>query len=1145
MNESVQQQHADFPSEETLAAYIDGRLDGETREKVVEHIAECGECRSQWETVREFAQSDDLASARDARAGRAWGGRGRFGWRGWGNLAAAAVLILVAGIPVRHWVMARRGIPALVAASESLKVRPIAARVSGGFPYKPNVVWRGVADEVTALDEGSKWELYNAVARNEQRAKSLPTAESLHSLGVSYLLVEKFDDSIRTLESAAIKETHRPDVASARTNLSDSSLLNDLAAAYHARSRRTSKARDLSIAAEMAERSWKLEQTPEAAWNRALIREDLNIRDAALAAWKDYLAVETDVSWRREALEHIAQLEKPTQTELWNDISLGLSTLTEAEIINATATFPQQARAHAEAVLIPALIRAAANGEPQLPNSELFVARAIGRGLVRRSSETLVSDVVQSLDEAVQRRDVRRIAALNSAYRDLLKGKELYQAKHASEAVPVLGHAAKAFRDTDAAGLSAVAEMYGIAALFYLADYDECIRKCDAVIATLRPGMYPSVTARLQWIRSLSLLATARPYEALQGYTAAATTFQRCGELDNLAAVENLIGENLEYLGDADAAADHRRTAVRLKAEIGGPVKYEQIFGGAARAAHAAGFDHVARLYAEAAAHAPMFGADPLETSEIHLLLAMIDARLNDSPSAQRHLVEAETFANRITDPSVSAGLWADIDAARASTGPETSTEQRVRSATAALDHARATRNHFRRAGLLLARGRALVEMRQLPAAEADLREAFEEILYQEQRIPSRAQRIRYVASTREVAEALVNILIDRNDRDGALIVVDRTRARELMTGGAEALLDSGVELNARSFSKGLPPSTAIVEYFSLGDRLVTWFVTARGTEMIVVPAGRARVSSLITDYLQRLRAGDAQAAAERVHAVMVAPWWTLIKDETHVVIALDPELPSFPVAGLSDAADRFVIDKLAIAYAPSIAMFLRSSENGVRDRSRQPDLFMAVGSTFDSKLFPDLSPLTRLAAESAEVRAIYQESETLEGSDLTVGGFLDRAGRHEIVHFGGHVVSAGTAASSALLLSPLARGDSGLLYADTVSRRRFDRTRLVVLSACGSLTDLHVEPVETIAYAFLLAGVPAVVSNLWPLDDTVAAAFLPIFHTELAKDGDAAAALRRAQLVSLQSDDPRLSNPRNWASFEVHGYYHNRGSAS
>jgi anti-sigma factor RsiW len=34
-------EHSAFPSDETLAAFIDGRLDEETRKRVVAHVADC------------------------------------------------------------------------------------------------------------------------------------------------------------------------------------------------------------------------------------------------------------------------------------------------------------------------------------------------------------------------------------------------------------------------------------------------------------------------------------------------------------------------------------------------------------------------------------------------------------------------------------------------------------------------------------------------------------------------------------------------------------------------------------------------------------------------------------------------------------------------------------------------------------------------------------------------------------------------------------------------------------------------------------------------------------------------------------------------------------------------------------------------
>src|SRR3954468_22189947 len=63
-------EHTGFPSEETLAAFIDGRLDAETRAKVIAHMTTCSECYSVFLSATEVPSR---AAARDAwRPRRAW-----------------------------------------------------------------------------------------------------------------------------------------------------------------------------------------------------------------------------------------------------------------------------------------------------------------------------------------------------------------------------------------------------------------------------------------------------------------------------------------------------------------------------------------------------------------------------------------------------------------------------------------------------------------------------------------------------------------------------------------------------------------------------------------------------------------------------------------------------------------------------------------------------------------------------------------------------------------------------------------------------------------------------------------------------------------------------------------------------------------
>jgi hypothetical protein len=72
------------------------------------------------------------------------------------------------------------------------------------------------------------------------------------------------------------------------------------------------------------------------------------------------------------------------------------------------------------------------------------------------------------------------------------------------------------------------------------------------------------------------------------------------------------------------------------------------------------------------------------------------------------------------------------------------------------------------------------------------------------------------------------------------------------------------------------------------------------------------------------------------------------------------------------------------------------------------------------------------------------------------------------------------------------------------------------------------------ITAAFLSAGVPVVVSSLWPIDDRVTADVMRSFYRHLALGEPVATALRRAQLDISRSR--KYAHPFFWAGFTVVG---------
>jgi CHAT domain-containing protein len=95
---------------------------------------------------------------------------------------------------------------------------------------------------------------------------------------------------------------------------------------------------------------------------------------------------------------------------------------------------------------------------------------------------------------------------------------------------------------------------------------------------------------------------------------------------------------------------------------------------------------------------------------------------------------------------------------------------------------------------------------------------------------------------------------------------------------------------------------------------------------------------------------------------------------------------------------------------------------------------------------------------------------------------------------------------------------------------------QLAVLSACETAGGRMTTGEGTIGLtaAFLSAGVPVVVSSLWPVDDRATAVIMRSFYRNLARGQSVATALRHAQLDA--SHTARYAHPFYWSGFTVVG---------
>ncbi|MET0553772.1 MAG: zf-HC2 domain-containing protein [Vicinamibacteria bacterium] len=267
---------------ETIAAYLDGRLDAAARARAEEHLADCEECRTLLGETAAFLQDD--AAARPART------RARTPWLL--GLAAAATLLVAAGA----WFAPRLAATPQTALGELDRAlggkRYVESRLSG-FGYGEYVSPKRGAAPVASLP----LEALAAGGKVERLASGNSSASSLAALGASQVALQLVDAAVENLEGAA------------RLEPKNARIQSDLAAAYLARSRAGGHPEDRARAAEAAATAVAIDpKSQAAAFNRALALEALDLRTEAVGAWHAYLGLDPASRWAAEARAHVEEL---------------------------------------------------------------------------------------------------------------------------------------------------------------------------------------------------------------------------------------------------------------------------------------------------------------------------------------------------------------------------------------------------------------------------------------------------------------------------------------------------------------------------------------------------------------------------------------------------------------------------------------------------------------------------------------------------------------------------------------------------------------------------------------------------------------------------------------------------------------------
>ena len=281
-----------------LADYVDHALSSGDMGTVQSHLRECTECADEIAEL-EALKAELLSRNEKAEAAapsdvvvfpttRRWERKQFF----WMAAAASIALALAGGI---LWQRARENTPAYLLAAAYTEARPFEYRL-GDQGYSP-IRQHRAAEGGSALDKPNT--LLRAETEIAQELKDAPETSNLLLLrGRAELLEQEYDSAIESLTRA---QELKPN---------DSSILADLGAAYALRGSAQNRPIDYGHAIDLLRQS--LAAKPGqliVLFNLSLVYERMALFDEAADTWQQYLSLEKDPGWTKEASRHLADLE--------------------------------------------------------------------------------------------------------------------------------------------------------------------------------------------------------------------------------------------------------------------------------------------------------------------------------------------------------------------------------------------------------------------------------------------------------------------------------------------------------------------------------------------------------------------------------------------------------------------------------------------------------------------------------------------------------------------------------------------------------------------------------------------------------------------------------------------------------------------
>lgn len=356
---------------------------------------------------------------------------------------------------------------------------------------------------------------------------------------------------------------------------------------------------------------------------------------------------------------------------------------------------------------------------------------------------------------------------------------------------------------------------------------------------------------------------------------------------------------------------------------------------------------------------------------------------------------------------------------------------------------------------------------------------------------------------------------------------------------------------NLESIRRCLPSNAQIVMYTVLPTKVLIWKISRDGVTSFEENITAEILEADVQNFVDALNEGTTklqQSSRElgmKLHRILLSKVEKALVPGEKVCLIPDKFLYHLPFIALnSPETGKYFVEDWTVFYAPSLNVLCHCSQAARGKMSDSREVVLSIGNpTFNPRSYPRLSILQAAEREARGIADIYGNTTSLIGAQATKKNTLVAMTGADVIHFAGHyLINESTPLLSEMLLADNNSQDSNesTLSAFEILRRHFNRTKLIVLSACQTGIDKYYggEGAVGLSRTFIAAGVPVVVASQWPVESNGTADLMIGFHRHRQSGLPTAGALRKAQLDMLHGTDETYRLPYYWAAFLCVGGY-------